>query len=92
MKMVMAIPYWLGTLGAIDIHSLTYKSFKDDEIVKIKSVLEFLFSSQTIQHFSSQVRDVRFFEVKYRQNWILEGNGELYYLDDEGFRLVELNS
>ncbi|HUI97767.1 MAG TPA: hypothetical protein VLX44_18570, partial [Xanthobacteraceae bacterium] len=81
----------IGDFGALERNSATYKSFTTDEILQIRKFLERYFASHEIQYFSSLVRDARPTALRYRDNWIIEGNGELYRRGPSGMVPVGLH-
>ena len=78
--------------GAIGRDSLTYKSFNADEITEIQRFIEEYLFGHEIPYFSSMFRNIRPLGFRYKDNWIIQGEGELYDLSDGNPRPIELNA
>ncbi len=82
----------IGDFGAIGRDSLTCRSFKADEITEIQRFIEEYLSRHDIPYFSSMFRNIRPLGFSYKDNWIIQGEGELYDLSDGKPRPIELNA
>jgi hypothetical protein len=72
--------------GKLERNSTIYKSFNSDEIIAIKKVLEEYFTLNDVEYFCVMVQNHRPFAFRYQDDWILEGNGELYRRTGPGTR------
>jgi len=75
----------IGQFG--EVRLLTYKSFNDAAIQAIEEFIESYFLNHDIDHFTFESR--RPVAVRFKDNWIIRGNGELYKSD--GVRLHRLD-
>jgi hypothetical protein len=75
--------------GALGRMSTIFKSFSAYEIEEIKKFLEAYLSSHDIVGFLALTRGRRPFALRYADDWVIEGEGELYEGDGVEFHRID---